>query len=67
MKIHHLTAEDALQSLQSIPQGLSSAEAKRRLLEFGPNRLEKGHGESLFLKFLQGFSHFFLEWQSELE
>src|SRR5215510_11957138 len=59
MKIHHLTADEALQSLQSTPHGLSSAEAQRRLLEFGPNRVEKGHGQSLYLKFLQGFSHFF--------
>jgi magnesium-transporting ATPase (P-type) len=59
MKIHHLTADEALQSLQSAPHGLSSGTARRRLLEFGPNRVEKGQGESLFLKFLQGFSHFF--------
>jgi calcium-translocating P-type ATPase len=59
MKIHHLTADEALQSLQSTPQGLSSAEAKHRLLECGLNRVEKGQRASLCLKFLQGFSHFF--------
>ena len=59
MKIHHLTADAALQSLQSSQHGLTSAEAHRRLREFGPNRVATVRGEPLFLKFLKGFSHFF--------
>ena len=59
MKIHHFTADAALQSLQSSQQGLTSAEAHRRLREFGPNRVATVRGEPLFLKFLKGFSHFF--------
>jgi magnesium-transporting ATPase (P-type) len=59
MKIHHFTADEALQSLHSTADGLSSTEAHRRLLEFGPNRVETRQRESLFRKFLQGFSHFF--------
>ena len=40
MKIHHLTAEEALASLHVGPGGLTSEEARRRLQEFGPNRVE---------------------------
>jgi len=39
-RIDHLSDADALASLNSAPQGLSSAEARRRLLEFGPNHVE---------------------------
>lgn len=59
MKIHHLTAEDALASLHSGPDGLTVAEAARRLLEFGPNQVESLPLEPLWLKFLKGFTHFF--------
>ncbi|MEN6587453.1 MAG: cation-transporting P-type ATPase [Sulfuricella sp.] len=59
MKIHHLTAEEALASLHSGPDGLAVAEAARRLLEFGPNRVESLPLEPLWLKFLKGFTHFF--------
>jgi calcium-translocating P-type ATPase len=59
MKIHHLTADEAVQSLHSTAQGLSTAQAQRRLQEFGPNRVATGQRESLGLKFLRGFSHFF--------
>jgi calcium-translocating P-type ATPase len=59
MKIHHLTADTALQSLQSSPHGLASAEAQRRFREFGSNQVATVRGEPLFLRFLQSFSHFF--------
>lgn len=59
MKIHHLTVDEALKSLKSDLQGLTQAEAKRRLQEFGHNRVEKIKGESMFLKFSRGFTHFF--------
>lgn len=59
MKIHHLTAEEALASLHSGPDGLAVAEAARRLLEFGPNQVESLPLEPLWLKFLKGFTHFF--------
>lgn len=39
--IHELSADDALTSLRSTSQGLSSLEAQRRLSEFGPNRVEE--------------------------
>jgi sodium/potassium-transporting ATPase subunit alpha len=59
MKIHSLSAEEALQSLHSGPNGLSSAEAERRLREFGPNRVERIQGTPRLVRFLKGFTHFF--------
>jgi calcium-translocating P-type ATPase len=59
MKIHQLSAEEALQSLHSGPTGLSGAEAERRLREFGPNRVERVRGTPWLVRFLKGFSHFF--------
>lgn len=46
MKLHHLTYDEALKSLWSGPGGLTSAKARRRLLEFGPNRVERPRRES---------------------
>jgi sodium/potassium-transporting ATPase subunit alpha len=57
--IHRLTVEEALASLQSGPLGLSGDEARRRLQEFGPNRVERIRTEPLVLRFLKSFSHFF--------
>ena len=59
MKIHHLSVAEAFASLQSEPGGLSTAEATRRLTEFGPNVVEQLRHESLPLRFLKGFTHFF--------
>ena len=59
MKIQNLTVEEALTSLRSGPDGLPEAEAQRRLAEYGPNELEKVRGESMALRFLKQFTHFF--------
>ncbi|MBI3610495.1 MAG: cation-transporting P-type ATPase [Nitrospirae bacterium] len=59
MKIHHLTVEEALNSLHSSPEGLPIAVASRRLSEFGPNRVEKLRAEPPVFRFLRGFTHFF--------
>ena len=59
MKIHRLTIDDALASLQSGPDGLAHEEARRRLGEFGPNQVEQLRAEPLVLKFLKSFAHFF--------
>ena len=59
MKIHHLTVEDAIRSLNSHPEGLSAREAARRHKEFGPNRVERVKKEPLALRFLKEFTHFF--------
>jgi magnesium-transporting ATPase (P-type) len=59
MKIHHLTIAEAFKSLNSGLSGLSNNEARHRLLEFGPNRVEKVQKRPLILQFLKGFTHFF--------
>ena len=51
MRIHQLSADEALASLKSNPHGLSSPEALRRLAEYGPNRVEEVSGEPMFLRF----------------
>ncbi len=59
MQIHQLSAADAIASLNSSSQGLSPAEALRRLSEYGPNRVEEVAGEPMLLRFLKEFTHFF--------
>ena len=59
MKVHQLTAEQALKSLASRNSGLDDAEARRRLVEFGPNRMEEIRGAPLVLRFAGEFVHFF--------
>lgn len=59
MKIHQFTADEALASLHSSHDGLSLAEVECRLDEYGPNRVEELRGESLILRFIKEFIHFF--------
>ncbi len=59
MKIHQLSPEEALASLNSSQVGLSQTDIEHRLDEYGPNRVEEVHGESLLLAFIKEFSHFF--------
>jgi len=59
MKIHHLSPDEALKSLNSSHDGLSCDEARRRLSEYGPNRIDKVQGEPLWLIFIKEFIHFF--------
>lgn len=59
MKIHHLTVDDALASLHSGPEGLTASEAARRLAEFGPNRVQRVAGPSLWSRFMRVFTHLF--------
>ncbi len=58
MKIHLLTPDEALASLRTRREGLSAAEAERRLLEFGPNRIERVRPEHGWRRLLHGFTHF---------
>jgi len=59
MHIANLSIADALRSLRSSEQGLTTAEAERRLAEYGANRLaEIGH-EAEWRRFLGEFTHFF--------
>ncbi|WP_020562819.1 cation-translocating P-type ATPase [Methylosarcina fibrata] len=59
MKIHQISVEEALESLNSGFDGLSPHEAVRRLDEYGPNRLEEARGQPLWLEFIKEFTHFF--------
>ena len=59
MKINQISVESALASLNSSAWGLSSAEAARRLAEYGANRLESVKREPLGLRFVKQFTNFF--------
>jgi len=59
MKVQQLTVDQALASLSSTASGLATAEATRRLAEFGPNQMEEVRGERLALRFAREFVHFF--------
>lgn len=58
MRIHELPVEQALASLKTAADGLSVAEAARRLAEFGPNRVEEVGRESVLLRLAREFTHF---------
>jgi hypothetical protein len=55
----HGSPNDALRALRSGSDGLSAAEAVRRLAEFGPNDVERVERPSQALAFLAEFTHFF--------
>ena len=59
MRIDQLTAEQALASLGSTADGLSTAEAARRLGEYGPNEVLRVADVPLLVRFLREFTHFF--------
>ena len=59
MNIHQLPVHAALASLRSSGDGLTGAEAARRLAHFGPNRLEQTRRRPLVVRFAREFTHFF--------
>ena len=59
MKIHQLSADEAIASLQSGPLGLSSEEAERRLREHGPNVVQEVARKPAWLRFVGEFVQFF--------
>ena len=59
MFIANLSVAEALDSLKTTEQGLTHAEAQRRLREFGYNRLEVVKQKSILLRFFSEFTHFF--------
>lgn len=59
MKIHQLSVADALLSLHSQIEGLSSQEAARRLEEYGPNQVDTVQEHALGWAFVKEFTHFF--------
>jgi calcium-translocating P-type ATPase len=59
MRITRLNPAAAIVSLRSDPAGLSQAEARRRLAEYGLNRVEEFAREPLWLRGARQFTHFF--------
>ncbi|MCL6620623.1 MAG: cation-transporting P-type ATPase [Syntrophobacterales bacterium] len=58
MSIQALTREEALKALASRDTGLTAAEARRRLEEYGPNEIREVRRTPLWRRFLAQFSHF---------
>ncbi len=58
MKISSLSKEDALSQLVSSEDGLSEAEAAKRLSETGFNEIREVHKTHLILRFFSQFTHF---------
>jgi len=59
MRIQELPPDKVLEALASAPEGLSAAEASRRLAEYGANRVERVRKVPLWLRFLRQFTHLF--------
>ena len=58
MKINNLTKEDVFRNLVTSGKGLSEEEARKRLIEFGPNEIQEVKEKPLILRFLSQFTHF---------
>ncbi len=58
MKFYAASAEESLKKLGSSPDGLSSAEAEKRLQEYGPNKFQEHHPPSLLHIFISQFKSF---------
>ncbi|MGB9716197.1 MAG: cation-translocating P-type ATPase [Thermodesulfovibrionales bacterium] len=58
MKINSLTKEEVFQTLVTSENGITEEEAKKRLIEFGPNEIKEVGKSPLFIKFLKQFTHF---------
>lgn len=56
MKEYLAACEDVLKEQNSSQEGLTSAEAKRRLEQFGPNKLQEGKKTPLIVRFFQQFA-----------
>jgi calcium-translocating P-type ATPase len=56
---HRHDIEQLYAHLHSNAQGLSQTEAEKRLIKYGSNQLEKISDQSLVLKLLKEFTHFF--------
>ncbi|MEI7613509.1 MAG: cation-transporting P-type ATPase [Betaproteobacteria bacterium] len=59
MHIASLSIADALKSLGSTEQGLTTTEAARRLAEYGANHIDEVGAEAQWKRFLREFTHFF--------
>ena len=52
---HHRSPDEVLEQLESTRQGLTDEEARRRLVEHGPNKLEEAERESPFRRLMRQF------------
>lgn len=59
MRVHQLSAAEALSSLGSSVAGLSHSEAARRRSEFGTNEVVRLRGKPALVRFAAQFTHFF--------
>ncbi len=59
MRIHQISPLDAITSLSSRLDGLTHAEAERRLREFGHNSVEEVARAPLWLRLIKEFTSFF--------
>jgi len=57
---HHLSIAEALKQLGSSPAGLTPAEARLRLEQYGLNELVERKKKTLFMMFLEQFSDFMI-------
>ena len=60
MRWHQKETEDILDGLQSSSKGLSSEEAQKRLLEYGPNELREKKKKTPLMMFLDQFRDFMI-------
>lgn len=59
MKIHQLSATEAIVSLKSAANGLTLPEVERRLVEFGPNAVKPAKRKAPWLRLTQEVTSFF--------
>ncbi len=60
MRWHQKRSEEIIDELRSSKEGLSSAEAARRINEYGPNELKEKQKKTLFMMFLDQFKDFMI-------
>ena len=53
MKFYSMDSSSVLDELKAVKEGLSTAEAEKRLAEHGKNKLAEGKKESLIVKFFK--------------
>jgi sodium/potassium-transporting ATPase subunit alpha len=58
VKINNIGKEEVFRYLVTSENGLSEEEAKKRLLEFGPNEIKEVKKTPLSIRFLKQFTHF---------
>jgi len=60
MRWHQKKVENVLEELNSSLKGISSEEAEKRLLEYGPNELKEKEKRTIFMMFLDQFKDFMI-------